>query len=74
MDPEMKEDLARIVAYVDRLREVDIEGVEPFATAIDPVTRPDRHVEGLDPEEALKGAPDRRGPQFRVRRVLERGR
>lgn len=70
----MDEDLRRIIEYVDRLKEVDVEGVEPFETALDPVPAPDRHVEGLGTEKALEGAPDRRGPHFRVPRVLEKGR
>ena len=70
----MDEDLRRIIEYVDRLREVDVEGVEPFTMAIDPVMRPDRPVRVLNFERALKMAPDKHSLQFRVRRVLKRGR
>jgi aspartyl-tRNA(Asn)/glutamyl-tRNA(Gln) amidotransferase subunit C len=61
-------DLARILEYVDRLRAVDVAGVEPFEGAPDEVTRADRPAPGLSRDQALGGAPDRDETHFRVPR------
>jgi aspartyl-tRNA(Asn)/glutamyl-tRNA(Gln) amidotransferase subunit C len=57
--------LAQIVGYVDQLAEVDTEGVEPMAHAIEVnnVFRTDQVVESLPREAALANAPhhDERG-------------
>lgn len=61
----MSEQLAQIVAYVDHLSQVDTEGIEPMAHAVEQlnVFRDDRAEMSLPREEALAGAPhhDRRG-------------
>jgi aspartyl-tRNA(Asn)/glutamyl-tRNA(Gln) amidotransferase subunit C len=61
----MSEQLAQIVAYVDHLAQVDTEGVEPMAHAIERVNvfRENRVAESLPREEALANAPhhDERG-------------
>jgi aspartyl-tRNA(Asn)/glutamyl-tRNA(Gln) amidotransferase subunit C len=58
-------ELAQIVAYVDQLGEVNTEGVEPMAHAIEVanVFRDDRVTTSLPREEALANAPhhDERG-------------
>lgn len=66
----MTRQLAAIVDYVDQLREVDTEGVEPLAhaLAVANVFRDDELAPSLPVPEALANAPDRRddgkGGQF----------
>jgi aspartyl-tRNA(Asn)/glutamyl-tRNA(Gln) amidotransferase subunit C len=61
----MSEQLAQIVGYVDHLAQVDTEGVEPMAHAIEQlnVFRDDQVEMSLPREEALSNAPhyDSRG-------------
>ena len=68
--------LTNILAYVEQLKEVDVEDVPPFAhTALRTnVLRSDRESDCLSADEALNGAPDRAGDHYRVPRVLESGR
>jgi len=67
--------LSAILDYVDQLRQLDTQGVEPLAHAlpIANVLRPDQPRPGLTPEQALSGAPDADGDFFRVPRVLDEG-
>ena len=67
--------LSGILDYVDKLRELDTQGVEPLAHAlpIHNVLRPDEPRPGLTPEQALAGAPHADGYFFRVPRVLDEG-
>jgi aspartyl-tRNA(Asn)/glutamyl-tRNA(Gln) amidotransferase subunit C len=67
--------LSGILDYVDKLRELDTQGVEPLAHAlpIHNVLRPDEPRPGLTPEQALAGAPQADGDFFRVPRVLDEG-
>jgi aspartyl-tRNA(Asn)/glutamyl-tRNA(Gln) amidotransferase subunit C len=61
----MTEQLGQIVGYVDQLAEVDTEGIEPMAHAIEVhnVFRADSVAESLPRGEALANAPhhDERG-------------
>ena len=68
--------LTGILAYVEQLKEVDIDGAAPFTHAVEltNVLRSDLEEPGLTQEEALADAPDRAGGYFRVPRVLESGR
>ena len=67
--------LSAILGYVDKLRELDTAGVEPLAHAlpIHNVLRKDEPRPGLEPEQALAGAPETAGDFFCVPRVLEEG-
>jgi aspartyl-tRNA(Asn)/glutamyl-tRNA(Gln) amidotransferase subunit C len=67
--------LSGILDYVDKLRELDTQGVEPLAHAlpIHNVLRPDEPRPGLTSEQALAGAPQADGDFFRVPRVLDEG-
>lgn len=62
----------RIVAYVEKLDEVDTTGVEPMARAATDQTEPraDEVGEMLEPAEALKNAPQKTEGFFRVPKVL----
>jgi aspartyl-tRNA(Asn)/glutamyl-tRNA(Gln) amidotransferase subunit C len=65
--------LAAIVEYVDLLRAVETEGVEPLAHALPlhDVFRDDEPEASLPVAEALANAPQRSGDFFRVPAVLE---
>ena len=69
----MREQLDAILAYIDKLRELDVEGVEPTAHAVPLVNvmRDDVLVPCLPQEQALANAPDRAGELFRVPRIIE---
>lgn len=69
---ELTPQLAEIVSYVDQLGEVDTEGVEPMAHAVEltNVLRADEPVASLPREEALASAPRHDGVGFRVPAVL----
>jgi len=69
----MAEQLSRIVEYVEKLNELDTGDVSPMAHAVPlrNVLRDDEVRPSLDPEEALRNAPDREGDFFRVPRILE---
>ena len=65
--------LQAIVAYVDQLRQVNTEGVEPLAhpLPIQNVFRSDEPTPSLPVEAALANAPAREGDFYRVPAVLE---
>ncbi len=67
--------LGAILEYVRQLDTVPTDGVEPLAHPL-PVTnvlRDDRPAPTLDTEAALRNAPQREGPFFRVPKVLDQG-
>ena len=59
----MREQLDAILAYIDKLRELDVEGVEPTSHAVPLVNvmRDDEITPVLSQEAALANAPDRAG-------------
>jgi len=68
-------ELSRILNYIDQLKEVDTEGVEPTAqvTGMENIFREDE-VKYWDKEEikaALKDAPELEDNQVKVRRILD---
>jgi aspartyl-tRNA(Asn)/glutamyl-tRNA(Gln) amidotransferase subunit C len=65
--------LSAIVDYVNQLQQVNTEGVEPLAHALDihNVFRSDEVGESLPVDAALANAPDRRGDFYGVPAVLE---
>lgn len=69
---KLTEELSAILDYFEKLREVDVAGVEPAFRVLrrDNVTRPDAVREMLAPEEAVANAPDADGHRFRVPRFL----
>jgi len=76
LDPEERErlrgDLQRILAHVDRMAAVDVEGIEPLEAGpgIVPTLREDVPRASLPLEEALRGAPAVRDGHFAVPSVL----
>ena len=69
----MREQLDAILTYIDKLRALDVEGVEPTSHAVPLVNvmRDDEVTPCLAREEAAANAPDPFGEFFRVPRILE---
>ena len=68
-------DLNDILAYVEKLRELDTRGIEPTSHALwlrnvfrDDVVRP-----SLTSEQALANAPEREAGHFKVPQVIQEG-
>ncbi len=73
---EFREQFQRILEYIEKLKEVNVEGVEPTshvslsAEFEKQVFRTDQTKESLPADEAVANAPDARQDQFRVPKVL----
>ena len=65
--------LSSILHYVEKLKEVDITGVEPTAHAFPliNVTRPDEVQPSMDHEQALRNAPAEANGLFLVPKIVE---
>jgi len=77
LSPEEKtrfqEQLDGILSYVETLKQVDVEGVEPTAHPV-PVLdrfREDEPRHGLDRDDLLRNAPDSALGQVRVPKVVD---
>jgi aspartyl-tRNA(Asn)/glutamyl-tRNA(Gln) amidotransferase subunit C len=70
---ELRDELSSILEYVERLEELDLEGVEATTHAADfaPELREDDSSEGLTVSEALSNAPEAEESQFKVPKVVE---
>ncbi|MFH1011305.1 MAG: Asp-tRNA(Asn)/Glu-tRNA(Gln) amidotransferase subunit GatC [bacterium] len=68
----MTRELSSILAYIDEVMAVDVEGVEPLHHVLDMtnVFREDVPGSCLAREQALRNAPDRTEEYFRVPRVI----
>jgi aspartyl-tRNA(Asn)/glutamyl-tRNA(Gln) amidotransferase subunit C len=69
----MRRELDGILSYIDKLRALDTEGVEPTAYAV-PMTnvmREDLPRPSFPRDEMLANAPDRSGELFRVPKIIE---
>lgn len=66
-------DLERILQMVDKLRELDTNGIPPLVHLNEPedAGRADVVGEQLDPADALRNAPKHDGRFFRVPKVIE---
>lgn len=67
------EQLKQIVGYVEKLSQLDIEGVEPTLSP-NPNTntfRDDVRTASLSHEAAMRNAPERVGELFRVPKIVE---
>ena len=65
--------LAGILGYIEKLKEVDVTGVEPTAHAVPLVniTRPDEVRVSLSNEDALRNAPATASGLFIVPKIVE---
>lgn len=71
---EIKQDLERMLNFVDKLNELDTEGVEPlvYMTNEPLVLRKDEIGEELSQVQALKNAPSKDSDYFKVPKVLDK--
>jgi aspartyl-tRNA(Asn)/glutamyl-tRNA(Gln) amidotransferase subunit C len=71
---EIKNDLNRILSFVDKLNELDTENVEPliYMTEEFNVMREDEVKISITQQEALKNAPQRDSDYFKVPKVVEK--
>jgi len=65
--------LGNILGYIEKLRELDVTGVEPTAHAMPlvNVTRADEVRPSLPHEDALRNAPKQAGGLFVVPKIVE---
>jgi aspartyl-tRNA(Asn)/glutamyl-tRNA(Gln) amidotransferase subunit C len=65
--------LGSILGYIEKLRELDVSGVEPTAHAVPMVnvTRADEVRESLATEDALRNAPRQANGLFIVPKIVE---
>ncbi len=69
----LRVELDRILAYIDKLKQLDTEGVEPAVgiTSGGPLPlRPDEARATLTTDEALRNAPETAGGHFKVPKVI----
>jgi aspartyl-tRNA(Asn)/glutamyl-tRNA(Gln) amidotransferase subunit C len=69
----MARQLSAIIGYVDQLKELNTDGVEPLAhpLPVQNVFRPDELRPSLPVDEALRNAPVRAGDYFAVPAILD---
>lgn len=66
-------DLIRILGYVDKLKELEVSGVEPMFHPFEfpQRLRKDEVKVTLNQEEALSNAPDKKDGFFRVPKIID---
>jgi aspartyl-tRNA(Asn)/glutamyl-tRNA(Gln) amidotransferase subunit C len=72
---EFSGQLSSIIGYVEKMGELDTDGVEPLAhgVAVTNVFREDVVKNSLSHEEALRNSPDSDGEFFLVPKILDEG-
>lgn len=70
---EIKADLNKMLAFVDKLNELNTENVEPLIYMLDeePVLREDEVKTHITQKEALKNAPDKDTDYIKVPKVIK---
>jgi aspartyl-tRNA(Asn)/glutamyl-tRNA(Gln) amidotransferase subunit C len=71
---QMEGDMNKMLHFVEKINELDLEGVEPLAYMSDEVNilRQDEIHQDISHEEALKNAPDKDSDYFRVPKVIKK--
>jgi aspartyl-tRNA(Asn)/glutamyl-tRNA(Gln) amidotransferase subunit C len=71
---EIIKDMNNMLAFVNKLNEVDTTGVEPLIYMSDEVNvlREDDVVQEITQEQALKNAPEKDSDYFKVPKVIDR--
>jgi len=71
---KMKKDLKKILAFVDKLNEIDTENIEPliYLSEEKNILRPDHISKPLTQEQALENAPHKDSDYFKVPTVLKK--
>ncbi len=72
-EQQMAEQLGRVLGYIEKLKEVDVEGIEPTAHAFPlvNVTRVDESRPSLSHEDAMRNAPAQANGLFIVPKIVE---
>ena len=72
-EKKFEKQLSQILAYVEKLKEVDTKNVEPTSqvTGLENVTREDETSPSLTQEEALKNTKSQYNGLFKVKAILE---
>ena len=67
------EQLGQVLGYIEKLREVDVSGIEPTAHAFPliNITRADEVKPSMPHEEALRNAPSKANGLFMVPKIVE---
>ena len=65
--------LAQVLGYIEKLKELDVSQVEPMAHAVPlvNVTRPDTARPSLEHEQAMRNAPAQANGLFMVPKIVE---
>ena len=73
-EEKMKVDLEKMLAFVDKLNEIDTEGVDPLIYMSEEVNvlREDKLTEETSQKDALKNAPEKDSDYFKVPTVLKK--
>ena len=73
-EEKMKSDLEKMIAFVDKLNEIDTEGIDPLIYMSEEVNvlREDKVSEEISQEDALKNAPEKDSDYFKVPTVLKK--
>ena len=73
-EEKMKADLEKMLAFVDKLNEIDTEDVDPLIYMSEEVNvlREDKVTEETSQEDALKNAPEKDSDYFKVPTVLKK--
>lgn len=70
----IRQDMQRMIAFVDKLYELDTTGVEPLIFMSEEVNRlrNDEVAQSVSHEEALRNAPKKDSDYFRIPKVLDK--
>lgn len=70
----IRQDMQRMIAFVDKLSELDTKGVEPLIFMSEEVNklRDDVVLQDVSHEEALRNAPKKDSDYFRIPKVLDK--
>ncbi|MFN8116540.1 MAG: Asp-tRNA(Asn)/Glu-tRNA(Gln) amidotransferase subunit GatC [Bacteroidia bacterium] len=70
---EILNDMNRMLAFVDKLNEMDTDGIEPLIYMTDDknVMREDEPQQTISQKEALKNAPKKDSDYFKVPKVID---
>ena len=73
-EEKMKSDLEKMLAFVDKLNEIDTEGIDPLIYMSEEVNvlREDKVSEQISQEDALKNAPEKDSDYFKVPTVFKK--
>ena len=73
-EEKMKADLEKMLAFVDKLNEIDTEDVDPLIYMSEEVNvlREDKATEATSQEDALKNAPEKDSDYFKIPTVLKK--